>query len=252
MKAYQGYASETIKKFKFFERYNIRPYDSINEPLVVFGAYKQEDFRVINFHREKVIVMWCGSDVKNYRKIHNSNVVHVTCIPAIREYFKHMKVECHLLKQVMRENPKPKKLGGKVYAYLNRGKPEYHGSRVVKSLKINYDILVGDHSITQKEWYNGEADKFYSQAFIGLCLSEFAGGGDSIMEMGLRGIPVVTNVLNLPHTIPWKNTCDVEEAINAAAKNIDMVNTELAEKVRGKLAEKPDCFNIELLRNGQG
>jgi hypothetical protein len=128
-----------------------------------------------------------------------------------------------------------KPLGNKIYAYLPLSAPRYHGVETLINLNSKYEIIIGDGSIPQNEWHEGKADEIYSQCFLGLVLSNFAGGGQSIIEMGIRGLKCVTNVLSLPHVMNWNTIGDIENVIKTEAKKIGQTPTELAGLVINEL-----------------
>jgi len=97
-------------------------------------------------------------------------------------------------------------------------------------------------------------EKYYDGICIGLCLSSFAGGGTSIIEMGLRGVRVVTNVFNLPHTLPWVDNGDVEQSAQCIAGIIDRererhgtLDKPMAKAVYNALDHEFGWLNIEML-----
>ena len=69
----------------------------------------------------------------------------------------------------------------------------------------------------------------------------------SILEMGVRGIRVVTNVLSLPNCISWKTKEDIEQAIKDQAQYIGTTNTELVDQMYDELIEIKGCFNLKSL-----
>jgi hypothetical protein len=250
MKAYQVYVSYVMRNFGFPERCQLQPYHNKKEPLVVYGAYRPEDIKVILNHKGIVYLFWCGDDVwraplKEMKE--KENIIHLTTLPAIASYLKRNKIKPVPVKFPAHQGICPYgNLGDKVYTYLRKGKPKYHGSDIVNSLKIKNKIIVGDQSINRIAWHNGKCEEYYGKAFIGLFLSSFAGGGHGIIEMGLRGIKVVTNVLTLPHCIPWNDTDDIISAILREEEKIGTKrDTKLAQKVYNNLAHPNDCFDLE-------
>ena len=252
-KAFQGYEAKGMGKFRWLKSFGLSPYESKKRPAVFFGCYKPEDLRVIYNHKAAVFLVWMGNDThkreKDFIELAKLNIIHVTWLPDAQKYLINRGIDCKLLKLPVKEYPRPDPmvLGNKVYAYLAKGKPEYHGSEVVESLNINYPLLIGDNSVGSTEWYNGMNNRFYSQVFIGLALSDYVGGGMSIQEMAVRGIRVITNVLNLPNCIPWETKEDVERIINEEAKKIGQSNNGLVEEVYDKLVEVRGCFDLEKL-----
>jgi hypothetical protein len=246
----QGYKSKSLGAFRFLEMHQLRPYDDKKAPLVVFGCYSKDDIRVIQQHQYTVIIQWCGLDSKahkDYSVFRANNIINVTPQKNIKEYLDTKGVRCSQIRWVIDDTLHSAQiLGERIYAYVNKKNPAYYGSDVIKKLKTNYPIIIGDYSVPASQW---PKDEYYSQCFIGLQLSEYAGGGMSIVEMGLRGLRVVTNILDLPHTIPWKCTCDIEEAINAEARHIGLPNKGLAEKVYNSVlcAERIHGFDLDEL-----
>jgi len=249
IKAYQGYVSYSMKKFPFLKRFNLKSYYDKSAPLVVFGCYGSGNVNIILNHKGIVIIRWCGADSrkKYVTKLIKPNIIHVAILPNIQRYLKSKGINCHQIKASTREKPYPMILKDKVYTYLNKNAPQYHGSEIVKRLNIKYKILIGDYSIPQKDWYAGRCNEYYSQAFIGLSLSNYAGGAGSIIEMGLRGIKVVTNLLDMPHTIPWKTIKDIEQSIEKESQNIGKINKKLADQVYNSMNHDPDCFDLDKL-----
>ena len=245
IKAYQGYESIPAFKFGFNKQYRLNAYMHRTQPLVVFGCYKAQDYAVINNHKGLVIVVWMGSDSLNVnRKLFTKKeIIHVSTLPCIKEQLKRKRIKCHLINIVARHRPMPLAKGDKVYTYLNRSKPEYHGKKLVDKIYTNFELLVGDGSITTRLWKQ-QANSIYGQSFIGLFLSEFAGGFISIQEMGLRGIPVVTNLANLPHTIPFDNIYDIEQAIQQKSIGIGEKDEVLSEQVYESMVKNVRCFNL--------
>jgi len=251
LKAYHGYESYSIRNFKFLERFHLKPYHDEYAPLVLFGCYRPKDREIVRNHKGILIIRWCGADSKRaiFKELMNPDIIHVTPLPNVRRHLKNKGINCHQIKLVSREKNHSMILGNKVYAYINKNHPTYYGNEVIKKLNITQELLIGDYSIPQKDWYAGRCDEYYSQIFIGLALSEYAGGGGSIIEMGLRGIKVVTNVLDMPHTIPWETVDDIEQAIEKESKNIGKVNKKLAQQVYDSMVHDLDCFDLGKLLN---
>ena len=248
MKIKYGYEAVPMQKFKFMKQFGLSP--AVNgDSLVVFGVYHPRDVRVILSHKNTVVVVWMGDDslTTPLNKLNQPNIIHTTWVPPIQRRLISLGLDCKLLKVSAKENPPIQPLGKQVYTYLQRNKPEYHGKKIVQKLNLGHQLLVGKHDIKRNDWYGGENDIYYGKVFIGLALSEYAGGLMSIVEMGVRGIPVVTNLIDLPHCIPWKTKEDIQQAIKEASKNIGKKNTELAKSVRAELAPVNGCFDLNKL-----
>lgn len=245
--AYQGIVSKPVEHFDFFSLYKLKKYSNVHAPMVLFGVY---NLNILKLHKGIVILCWCGNDSrkqeKNYSLLKNPRVINVTPLPTVRRYMNERGVDCYLIKTAAHREVHPTVRGNKVYAYLNHYKPQYHGQELVNSLGLN-NLLIGDFKIPTKEWNEGRMYDYYSQAFIGLFLSSFAGGGMGVVEMGLCGIRCVTNVMHLPHCIPWATKEDIEDAIRRESKNIGTVDVELADAVNGRLARGLNGFELKKL-----
>jgi len=247
LKIHYAHNADCMRKFEFNKMFKLRPFSTRTLPTVVFGCYHKKDYELIKNHKGIIVVVWCGRDTHSNMFIDKPNVVHTTWLPHVRKYLIDRGVNCHLLKIPSREKPTPIVRGDKVYAYLSKDNPQYHGSDIVEQLNLNGKLLIGDNTVSRYTWYRGEANKFYSQAYIGLMLSSYTGGGFSILEMGLRGIRVVTNVIDLPNTIRWETVSDVQTAIDNEAKNAWSTDTDLANAVYEATAHDFDSFDLSKL-----
>jgi len=249
MKITQGYQSKSLSAFEYAKMHKLRKYDDRQEPLVVFGCYSNEDIDIIKNHKSTVIIQWAGLDSKRCGHspfIKARNIINVSPHPHIVSFFERIDVKCHFIKWAINETIHSQVLGDKVYSYVNKNNPVYYGSEVLKTIKTDYEILIADYTYPTSSF---PKDLIYSKAFLGLQLCNYTGGGFGIVDMGLRGIRVVTNVLKLPHTIPWSCTCDIEEVINAESCNIGKINKELAWAVYDSVlcTEKLECYDLDQL-----
>ena len=66
--------------------------------------------------------------------------------------------------------------------------------------------------------------------------------------MGLRGIPVITNVIELPNTIPFTTVKDIEQAIKMVDIHIGTTDSYLSGHVKNAvICDNMDGFDLELL-----
>jgi hypothetical protein len=224
MRIDQAYVSKSVADFPFHAIYRLNDYRDVNSPSVFFGCYRFEDIRIINSHQGPRTIFWTGQDILNY--LNNGSKLaearHVTAHPKVYALLKKE------FENVLLVNPstflnevKAQPLGNKIYAYCPDKMASYHGVRFIDELKqAGYEIVIGDGQWSQNEWRNGKADYFYQDVGIGLCLSDFAGGGTSIIEMGLRGIRVVTNVFQLPNCLKFVDAQDIAKRIEREKKRI--------------------------------
>jgi hypothetical protein len=260
----QGYVSKSIMDFAFHETYKLNDYSNYEEPAVFFGCYRYEDERLILEHEARTIVFLTGQDIlqpRNWEPFEYCDFI--TAHPLIYKYFKREIQEHYPWMgdvinsgqpypeiQLVAPAPfgnkvNPQRLGTKIYAYCPSSAPDYHGKKIIDELRCGgYEIVVGDGQFTQTQWKSGLDDMHYNQCFIGLCLSEFAGGGGSIIEMGLRGMKVVTNVFNLPNCIAWNGIHDVIQAIEDEKKLIGLTKASVARYTWDALDHKHEWLNI--------
>lgn len=252
MKIYQGYKSKAMVSFEFMEIHKLEKYTDEYKPMVLFGCYTDDDIALINNHKSVVVIQWEGLDSKRWSNLSvfkKPNIINVSPHKVIVDYFARKDLKCQEIYFTSNETMSPQMLGSKVYAYVNKNNPIYYGQDVLNKLNVPYSLLVADYSIPQEKFRGEIRNSFYSQMFIGLMVGKYAGGGFSIVEMGLRGIKVVTNVLNLPHTIPWRNVLDVERAITEESEHIGTVNKGLAQQVYQAVicSEKLECYDLDQL-----
>jgi hypothetical protein len=243
MKIVQGYISKSVDDFPFLSSYNLTDYRDSLKPCVFFGMYRIEDYAAVLQHRSIAVIFWCGQDAVDFNQWETiQSVHHVTYHRHIYELLKD-KVKIHLLyPKDFGTKLEITPLGNKIYAYAPASAPDYHGMDIIKQLNVDYEILIGDGSIPQDEWRAGRCNEFYNQSFIGLMLSPFAGGGSSIIEMGLRGRRCITKVFDLPHTLNWITIPHIERIINNEAKKIGTTNTTIAQQVHAFL-DKGEFLN---------
>jgi hypothetical protein len=247
--ARQGYSSSSMKDFKFIERYNLSRYSNEYDPVVVFGAYHLEDNQIVDSHKGDVIMFWMGVDswrvYRNPEVFRKPNVVNISDMLNVINFLADKGVKCHLVKPFkLRGEHRPVKKGNKVYTYVNKNKPEYYGSELIKSLNTPFEILVGDYSISQDDWFAGRNDEYFDQCFVGMALSSYAGGGSGIIECGARGLKCITNLMNLPNTINWENKEDIEKAIMVESEKIGTIDNELAKSMNDYLPSDDGEFNL--------
>lgn len=241
-----------MQSFEFMEIHKLRQYNNINEPLVVFGCYNTPDVTLIDNHKSTVIVQWEGLDCKKHKDLsvfRKPNVINVSPHKNIVTYFKTKELVCREIKWAIAEEMNPQKLGTKIYAYVHKNAKQYYGSDIIEQINTPHPFLITDYTIPQEMFRGKLRDKFYSQVFVGIQASKFAGGGFGIVELGLRGIKVITNILDLPHTISWETVEDIEKAINEEATKIGTINEELAQQVYDAVLTptRIKCYDLKQL-----
>jgi hypothetical protein len=251
MRIEQAYISQSVADFPFIKRLNITPYIDSERPSLFIGCYTDADFQAIMQHKSKAVVVWCGQDALECILYgwHNrlKNVIHVTWLTNIERALRSF-LPVRLVPPVYLGGEfEPSVLGNKIFAYAPQGFPEYHGFNVIlKLIKAmpEYQFLWGDGLISQKEWLLDRGNSVYNDCFIGLCLSGFAGGGQTIIQMGLKGMPVINNVLNCPNSIAWDSIESIKKTIEHEARKIGTKNTKLANMVSIQVNKKPTWLEV--------
>lgn len=234
MRITQAYVSPSVADFPFLKCLGLEEYHDVSAPAVFYGCYTMLDIMKVLNHRSLKVIRWCGQDAFDFRHWDLiKDCHHVSPLAKVREWIAvSSNRHCSWIKPEnldMEINPTAK--GSKIYAYIPSSFPEYHGSDIIKSLSVDYEIIVGDGTYPRAEWYGGIGDRHYDDSFIGLMLSPFAGGAGSVVDMGLRGRKCVTNVMDMPNAIPWNTIEDIERAIKVEARGIGETNSELAQSV---------------------
>lgn len=250
MRIQQCYISKSVHDFPFKETYKLIDYTDQDQPCVFFGCYNPEDLETIRTHRGLAVIWWCGQDAltfKDWISLDLPNIFHITERKNVKTYMDWCCVGCTLTAITdLGVKGEPMERGDKIFAYAPKSSPQYHGIKIIEELKgLGYDILIGDGSVIQSEWRAGVLDDYYSQCYIGLVLSPFAGGGASIIEMGLRGIPCITNVMELPNTIKFRDTVDCKYLIDQNRHLIGTKGIALSEMVKESIDYNHNFLNTE-------
>lgn len=230
MRIKQAYVSPGIRFFEpsFRKKYQLSGYHNRFEPTVFFGSYSEEDRKAIDKHRGLAVMVWAGSDamrIAGYKDLFSKpNIKHVAIGKFIAEDLKRAGFDFIEVPITPFEGkPSPVKKGKSIYAYVPHGKEAFYGHDIIADLDVPYNIIIGGSGRYTKE----QMDEVYSQCFIGLRLTPHDGLPNTVVELGLKGIPCVYNG-GLPGSIPWTNVADVKEAIIREAAKIDTQDDELA------------------------
>lgn len=246
MRITQCHISKSVHDFPFREAYGLTEYHSNTEPCVFFGCYDAQDLQIIREHSSIAVIWWCGQDAitfKDWISLDKPNIFHITERKNVKTYMDWCCVTSRLTRITdMGLKGKPIESGSKIFAYCPSSHPKYHGIKIINKLRDKYDILIGDGSINQAEWRAGRCDEYYSQCYMGLVLSPFAGGGGTIIELGLRGLPCITNVMDMPNTVGFNSLEGIDSIINNHNKDFDRIK--LSENVKAFIDYEHDFLNI--------
>jgi hypothetical protein len=247
MRISQAYLSKSISDFAFLEAYQLEGYNNRIDPCLFIGCYRYEDKQLIHHHVGPKLILWTGQDALDYdwQTPGVNGAQHFTAHPKIFEFISKKGFQVKLIPPINLVNKcEPQILGTRIYAYCPESAKEYHGFEYIQQLReMGYEVLVGDGRHSQIEWKYVKRG-YYDDAYVGLCLSSFAGGAGSVIEMGLRGMNVITNVLNLPNCQHWETLEDIVYLIEENKKRIGIIDDDLAQKVFNSLDHKNEWLNI--------
>lgn len=219
-------------------------------PVVVFGGHYPDTINVIKNHKGAVVINWTGADSKRCKDIAfytKSNIINVTTMPNVQKLLGIKGINCYMIRFSRKEKAKPLMRGDKVYTYIHHLDKAKYNEETVRKIKTTYEIMIARLDISKEEWYKGKCDEVYRQCFIGLALSDFTGATGSVLEMGMRGIKAVTNVVNLPNCISWKSVTNIEKAISEESVNIGTEDKEMAEMVADEIIIGAKYFDLNKL-----
>ena len=251
----QAYVSTSVRRFKdrWFKMFNLEEYDNPNEPAVFFYNIVK-DLDIILKHKTNCVVVITSSHeigLDFAAKELNKENIKILATSRISPILTEMGVKSEWPGcGIFVEKVEPVKLGDKIYSYLPilSGKKSFtrYGEQIINKINTKYEIITGDGSVPMDRWYECECQNYYNKVFIGLNLADGSAGQTSVVDLGLRGIPCVTNVTTMPHTISWNTIEDIEISIELASQNIGKINFELAKKVYESMDYKQNWLEIEI------
>lgn len=213
-----------------------------------WGMYRSDDLSAVIKHSGLAVIRWSGHDAATFTDwdlIRFKNIHHITPFKNVARILSIRGFHCHLIPSAaLNAKPNPLIMGNRVYAYCPSSAKHYHGFKMIGKLSKEFSMMIGDGAVPQYAW-GKVCDRIYSQCFIGLVLNNHAGGGATIKELGLRGIRVITNVSDLPHTIPWNTIDDVSTIIYDEMCMIGEKNVDLASAVYQSLDKQYEYLNTE-------
>lgn len=237
MRVTQGYVSKSVNDFPFLRQMGLTEYIDSIRPMVFFGCYSNEDVQIISNHKSKKIIFWCGQDAIDCiffgRYQYLQDCIHVSHMVNVVKILKPF-LDIQLIAPLSLGGTFiPSPLGNKIFLYAPASHPSYHKAELIEQLseRVPFEFIIGDGSVSQYVWLNGHGGKVYDECFIGLCLSGFAGGGQTIIQLGLKGRKAVTNCLNLPNCVNWRTIDDIVFAISNEAAKIGSENKELSKQM---------------------
>lgn len=240
-KIFQVYISRSLKHFDRIKRiYNLKKYYNKKLPLLVFGLYNYIDLSIIKNHKNKIYIIWGGSDLDNRfeisKKIINKirklkNIYHLSISTNIEDRlnklkFKHIRIKFNLADPILF---KPVNNSDAKYIYIYNGlvagREWIYGKEIYEEVMRRIPEFKYILSNTLKLTYE-EMPKIYSTCFIGLRLTINDGNANTSQELELMKIPIIHNG-DCSNCIKWNNVDDVEREIRI--RNIQLFNNNISE-----------------------
>lgn len=253
MRIDQAYISKSVADFPFLEKLSLTPYIDSSRPALFIGCYYQEDLEAILQHQAKAVVLWCGQDSLDCIKmgwIHQlRHLEHVTWMTnvekVLRNFLPHLKMVSPIL---LGGEFEPTVFRNKIFAYCPESFPDYHRKDLIDQLtdyyQDHFEFVIGNGNVSQELWLKRLGNIVYDDCFIGLCLSGFAGGGQTVLQLGLKGRMVVNNVINAPNSYEWSGLADIKQAIEREARMIGKEGIGLAKLVSATVNKTPLWLEI--------
>jgi len=243
----QAYISKSVSDFPFLEKLNLTEYNDPNAPALFIGCYTYDDINAIRNHNSKVTVFWCGQDALACIQMgwsrYLQNCTHVTHLINVERALKPFLIIKLVSPISLGGSFEPTPFGAKVYAYVPNTFQEYHGSEIINELisyyKDQFEFILGVGNVPMNEWLSGKGDEFYNECFIGLCLSGFAGGGQTVLHLGMKGRLCVNNIIDSPNSNRWNTIEDIKKVIESESKLIGQTSDGMAKLVNAHVNKTP-------------
>ena len=239
----QARVSSSVKFFKdfFLKKYDLEDYNDINQPVLFFGCYfnKKSDIEDLFNHRNKVIIIWTGSDTLllysypdiAYMIASNPHIYSIAISNFIENKLNgfNIKYKKFPIHPKIANNFTPVSLGDSLYMYSSVKNPSFYGENYLSIIKKNFpDIKI---YLTNKNTYTEEQLKnIYTKCFLGLRLTKHDGLANTVCELGLMGRNCIWNG-DTPNSLSWKDETDILNHIEEQRKyNVDV--NKVSEKMR--------------------
>lgn len=183
--------------------YGLVDYYDPDLPLLVYGCYNVNDYKVISRHRAGVVLIWGGSDViymKTNKFKFGTNVRHIALSKQNQAELKKYNIvsEHRILLKAKLEDYPLKPLGKKVYVYMPFKRRKFYGFDIVRALskRIDNTIILARYGNRKTVIRNAEMHpllsqvelrKLYSETLCCIRPTRHDGFPQSFLELGLMG-----------------------------------------------------------------
>lgn len=225
--------SNTIKnlKEKIKSNYNLIDYNNIHNHKMFFGMYDDHDINSLKDYEKNKYILWSGSDIKqsidNVKTIDCSHFVidKSSQQQLLDNGFNPMMIKLSLVNKTLYSNISINTTNSKrIYIYDEKNNINLC-DEIKQRLSNKYEFIYhSDINYNEKEMI-----EFYKTCFMGIYLNE--NYNTIIEEMGLLGLPVLTNNI-LPNAVSWINNVDyICEKIDYIHNNFQDKSTYISNSV---------------------
>jgi hypothetical protein len=237
MRITQASVSRGVWSFgpQFLSKYSLTDMTSERSPLVMFGMYTSDDYKLYTSHKARIVVVWCGSDSmkinsKRLRILKSKPLtIHYAMSSFISDDLKKLGIKHTILPITpisVDIDPQPR--GEHIYCYgLNN--PKFYNIELAKEVakRTGYPIILARHTTFTRP----ELMQAYKESFIGLRLTPHDGLPNTVIELGMMGRRNVYNG-GIPYCIKWKGIDDICENVTKEYENRHQDNTHISTDIK--------------------
>ena len=244
------------RAIKFFTPKLCERWDLDNEiihckPLIVFGCYDGEDYKVVLDHAKNniVVICWAGSDSMRHGQMQKligvKNIFHISSsawtnkdLEAVGLPYTYIPLSVGVYNDI-----KSEKLGEKIYVYTSKTNPNFYGKGFYEQLIQKYGkdkFIIADSSTFNRS----ELIEAYKQSFIGLRLVEHDGLSETVAELGLIGRNVIYNG-DTPNALNYETFDDICRIIDNESKKIGTYQNEVTENMQQYLKVDSEWLKVD-------
>lgn len=237
MRITQAYVSTGLKFFEkaFREKYGLKEYSNPSEPCIFFGMYGMKDWAKLSSHTGLCIVVWGGSDIAHILQLNDlylqtrflrGNVHHIAIGKYIEEDLSVWKIPYFSVPVCPFDHKlNIRSKGPGVYTYLPESNMSKYGLFYINEIMEkdkSFSPFIGNGLLSRDH-----VSRLYDSCYIGLRLTAHDGLPNTVIELGLRGIPCVYNG-GLPGSLAWETSDDIISHIENHKQYIGKCWPELA------------------------
>ena len=226
MRIVQGRVSNSLSKFKaeYLKKFDLLDCLDVGYPIVFFGMYDASDYDALARYRNKIIVVWCGTDSMMISPakaniLRKSKATHIVKSRFMSADLRKLGIAHKILPVSWQSyNIEPVALGDHIFHY---GTGDSYGERYLDGIEKGTGLRI---IRTVKDTYSKEElMKIYRSCFINLRLTKHDGLPNTVLEMGMMGRRSIYNG-GIPPSIGWSSLEGIIQSINKEYENRENIN----------------------------